>query len=129
MALLTEVIETRTRLMGVLAYDTLTARYGYWNAMWIAKRYDEAAAGFIALLPDIVQGLKDDSSLAASARLSIARALADAGRPAEAEAYARRAMEQYRTLYGPEAPRTVNMQNLMHRIERDLAATTTPERR
>jgi tetratricopeptide (TPR) repeat protein len=116
MELLQEVIATRTRVLGPDAYDTLTSRYAYCNTMWIAKRFDDAAAGFLQLLPDVIRAQKDGSFLAASTRLSIARAYADNGRLADAEPYARKALEQFTALYGPEHARTRNAASVLAKI-------------
>jgi hypothetical protein len=89
--------------------------------MWIAKRHAEAAAGFAELLSDIVASLNDESSLAASARLSIARALVDDGRPQEALPYAERAQRQFTALYGADEGRTINASNTLQRIRRSLS--------
>ncbi len=124
MELLNEVITIRTHVFGPLAHDTLTSRYAFWNAMWASKRYDEAAAGFESLLPDIARGINDDCSLAASTRLSIARAMIDGNHPPEALPYAQRAAEQFKALHGPKDGRTQNAVRTVERIEKAIAQRT-----
>lgn len=123
MELLQEVIETRTRVLGPDAYDTLTSRYAFCNSMWIAKRFDDAAACFLQLLPDVIRSQKDGSFLAASTRLSIARTFADNGRLADAEPYARTALEQFTALYGPDHARTKNAASVLAKIAATEATT------
>jgi tetratricopeptide (TPR) repeat protein len=118
MDLLDEVIKVRTQLLGPLAADTLTSRYAYWNAMWASGRYEDAAAGFQALLPDIGRGISDDCSLAASTRLSIARALIDGNHPQEALPFAQKAAEQFLAIHGAADGRTQNAVNTVERIKR-----------
>ena len=100
------VVEQRTKLLGADSADTLTARYGYWNAIWKAKRYDEAAAGFAELLPVVAAAMGDAHWLAGQSEASLARALADAGRLEEALAHADHAAATLLTALGSEHSRT-----------------------
>jgi eukaryotic-like serine/threonine-protein kinase len=111
------VVKARVKVMGPDAEATLTARYGYWNALWHGKRFDEAAAGYQALLPDIERALGEKHWLATQTRSALARALCNAGRLGEALPYAQRATEEFMALYGPDHPRTKNAAGLLGEIE------------
>jgi serine/threonine protein kinase len=108
MALLDDVVTVRARTLGPAAWDTLTARYAYWNAMYKAKRFGEAVDGYVAFLPDVAAGLGDEHWLMAQSRAALALALLDAGRLDEALPHAERAAAQFTSLYGPEHARTKN---------------------
>jgi tetratricopeptide (TPR) repeat protein len=110
------VIERRTALLGSTAASTLTARYGYWNAMWKARRFDEASAGFAELLTDVNVGLGEDHWLSAQTSMSLARALLDAGRVNEALPYAERAHARLLALFGADHPRTITAKQVMDDI-------------
>lgn len=115
-----EIAEVRSRVLGPDAFDTFTAHYGRWNCLWIGKRFDEAAAGFAALLPRIEQALGEGHWLAVQTRVALARSLADGGREAEARPYAARAAAEFLRLYGPEHPRTRTAVTLAERLSADI---------
>ncbi len=126
MKLLDEVIAVRTRTLGPTAWDTLTARYAYWNAMHKATRFGEAADGYIAFLPEASAGLGDQHWFAAQTRAALALALLHADRLDEALPHAERAVAQLTTLYSLEHARTKNaavtLQTIRTRLARESAA-------
>ena len=111
-----KVVKARTRLIGPDAAGTLTARYGYWDSLRIAKRFDDAAAGLSGLLADISRALGDKHWLATQTRATLARTLFDGGHAAEALPYAREAAAQFEALYGPDHARTRNTTVLRDQI-------------
>jgi eukaryotic-like serine/threonine-protein kinase len=115
-----EVIAARIRLMGADSHDTMSARYGYWNCLWIGKRFDEAAAGYKALLPDVARARGETNWLTIQTRSSLARALNDGGHPEDALPYAEQAASQFLSLNGADHPRTKNAQGLLADIRRKL---------
>jgi len=115
------VVSERTFLIGANAFDTLTSRYGYWNCMWMAGHFDEAAEGYTQLLADTLTALADDHWFTVQTRASLARALHDAGRSEEALPLAEHALEQFTKLYGPEHNRTQSTKNTLELIKRKLA--------
>jgi serine/threonine protein kinase/tetratricopeptide (TPR) repeat protein len=114
------VIKERTLLFGAAAQDTLTARFGYWSCLWKAKRFDEAAAGFAELLPDSLTTLGEAHWFTAQTRASLARALLDAGNPADALPLAEQAEAQFMQLYGAEHNRTKSTANTLALIRKRL---------
>jgi serine/threonine protein kinase len=107
------VIDGQTATFGERALDTLTTRHGYWSAVRKAGRGAEAAGGFEHLLADVTEALGADHSLAAQTEISLAYALSDAQRPAEARLHARAALERLTEAYGPDHPRTARARELV----------------
>jgi tetratricopeptide (TPR) repeat protein len=124
MKLLEHVIGVQTRLRGPQAFDTLTARFGYWSAMFKARRFDEAAAGYAALLPEAETALKSDHWFVAQTRAVLALALLEADRPQEALPHAEKATAQFTALYGPNHERTVNAALTLKRTRTKLSEIT-----
>jgi tetratricopeptide (TPR) repeat protein len=118
-----DIVEIRTRLQGPDAFDTLVARYGYWNSVWKAKRLADSSAGFTALLGDIARVLGQEHWLTAQTRVSLARSLLDEGKAAEALPLAESAAAQFLKLYGAEHARTATAQDLVKSINQKLAAS------
>ncbi len=116
LVLFAQLVAQRTQQVGALALDTLTTRYGYWNAMWKSGRSDEAAAGFTTLLDDITSALGPDHPLAAQTESALARALLDAGRPQEALPHAERAALRLSALFGPDHVRTRTARQMLATI-------------
>jgi len=118
-----DVIKARTRVMGPDSYDAMSARYGYWNCLWIGKRFDEAAAGYKALLPEVSRALGDTNWLTIQTRSSLARALVDGGKPEEALPYAELAATQFLALHGPDHPRTKNTTLMLNAIRAKIGTS------
>jgi len=120
-----ETIAAQTELFGATAPDTLTSRYGYCNALWQGKRFDESVAAYAALLPDAVATHSEKHWLTAQIHSSLARALVDAGRPpAEALPHAERAVEQFQLVFSdPNHSRTRSAMDLLEKIRKKLAET------
>jgi serine/threonine protein kinase len=115
------IATARTKTLGPTAFDTLTARYGYFDALRIAGRYDEAAAGLSPLIGDIGRALSEQHWLAAQTRATLARTLFDSGKAQEALPYAQAAADQFLKLYGPDHGRTRNTTELLNSIKARLA--------
>jgi tetratricopeptide (TPR) repeat protein len=113
---LARVVEVRTRTLGADAHDTLTGRYAYWNALWKAGRFTDAAAGLTALLADVDRALGERHWLAAATRTMLARVLVDGGQPQQALPYATQAAAQFAALYGPDHPRAKTAIELTQQI-------------
>jgi serine/threonine protein kinase len=117
-ALYDSVVKARTRLMGPDAYDTLVARYGYWDSYWHAKKYDEATEGLTILLADMERALKNENHwLAIQTRALLAHVLSDGGHPDRAFPYAKQATEEFTALYGPDHARTRNIAALLKTLQ------------
>lgn len=116
-----DVIQARTRILGPDSHDTMSARFGYWNALWIAKKFDDAASGYAALLPECARALGDKHWLTIQTRASLARTLHDGGRTEEALPYAQQAAAEFLALYGPDHPRTRTSTMMLADIEKKLA--------
>jgi eukaryotic-like serine/threonine-protein kinase len=125
--LLAGVIEVRTRLLGTNAYTTLTSRFAYWNAMWHGRRFDEAAEGYLAFLPDAAGALGEDHWFVVQTRAALALALLDAGRVPEALPYAEQAAAQFTALYGADHARTRNAVGTLKTIKERLAEAAPAE--
>ncbi len=116
-----EVIAARTRIMGPDSHDTMSARYGYWNCIWIGKHFDQAADGYKAMLPEISRALGDSYWLTIQTRSSLAKALYDGGHFAQALPYAEEAAAQFLAAHGPDHPRTKNTTLLLNDIKKKLS--------
>jgi hypothetical protein len=114
------IAQARAKAGGADSYDCFVARYGHWDALWIAKRFDEAAAGYRALLPDIERSLGEKHWLATQTRVSLARTLLDGGHAEEASPLAARGRDEFLVLYGPEHARTKTAAALVRQIEEAL---------
>jgi serine/threonine protein kinase len=106
------VADERTKQLGPDSADTLTARYGYWNAIWKARRYDEAIDGFAQLFADVASAMGETHWLTGQTEASLARALADGGRTEEALRHAEHAAATLLTALGPEHSRTTTTKKL-----------------
>jgi tetratricopeptide (TPR) repeat protein len=111
------LIDARTRQLGPDALGTLTARYGYWDCLWLAREFDEAAEGYTALLPDMVRALGETHWLTIQTRASLAHALRDGGHPDQALLWAKLAAEQFEALYGRSHARTINAVELFNQLK------------
>jgi hypothetical protein len=120
LALADRVVKARTRILGPDAQDTLLGRFGYYDCLWIAKRYDEAAEGFRALLADTRRVLGDKHTLTIETKAILARTLADGGHEAQALPYARESTRDFTALYGEKHQRTVNAAAELKKIEQSL---------
>lgn len=99
-------IKSWTKLVGPDAIETLTARYGYWNCIWIGKRPADAAAGYAQLAADTQRALGEKHWMAIQTQVARARALLDAGRADEALPIAQDAADRFTAIYGPDHGRT-----------------------
>jgi len=110
------VIAGREALMGPHAQDTLTSRHGLNSTLWKAGRHDEAASGFAQLLTDIRAAFAEGHPLEAQTEASLARALADAGRTAEARPHAERAVQELTRWFGDSHFRVRTAQELLETL-------------
>jgi len=125
LSLYQEIIATQTALIGAAAPDTLTSRYGYCNALWQAKRFEDAVNAYTALLPDSVATHSEKHWLTAQIHVSLARALLDAGRPAEALPHAEQGLTQFRAVFDdPNHTRTRSAIELEAKLRENLAENT-----
>jgi serine/threonine protein kinase len=116
------IVKARTRILGPDAQATLVGRYGYYNATWIAKHHDDAAAGFAPLLADMARVLGPKHWLTIQTKAHLALALADGGHDTEALPYAKEATAEFTALYGDKHERTVNAAAELTKIEARIAA-------
>lgn len=116
-----EVVKVQASLFGADALSTLTARYGRWNALRLAGRPSEAAAGFGTLLEDMTRALGDPHWLTNQTRVTLARVLLDSGRAGEAMVHAERGLEHFLALYGPEHSRAQTASQLVDEIRVSLS--------
>lgn len=117
-ALYEEVLKARIKVMGPDSMDTLVARYGYWDSVWHAKKFAEAAEGLKAMAPDIDRALGEKHWLAIQTHALLAHALHDAGRSEEARPEAEMATRKFTALYGADHPRTKNIAALLATLTR-----------
>jgi eukaryotic-like serine/threonine-protein kinase len=110
------VYRARVELLGPDAYDTLVARYGYANSLFLAKRFPDAASVQEPLLADMARAMGDDHWLTVQTRAALARTLVDGGHAQQALPHARRATEQFTALYGPDHMRTKNARATLEQI-------------
>jgi hypothetical protein len=122
------VVDAWTRTIGADAVDTLTARYGYWNSVRRAKRYDDAAEGYRSLLADTARVLGGEHRLTVRTEDALARVLVEAGRPEEAEPHARRVLAWYRAQLGEAHTQTRLTEELVREVERLLAERSRGDR-
>lgn len=120
--LLEHVIKVRTRMLGPRAFDTLTARYAYWNALFKGKRFNDCAEGYLAMLPDAVTTLGESHWFVVQTRAALALALLDADRLAEALPHAEKAVAQFTALYGSKHERTINAAKTLSQVRAGLAS-------
>lgn len=121
--LLDHVIKVRTRTLGPGAFDTLAARYAYWNALYKGRRFNECAEGYTAFLPDAATALGDGHWFVVQTRAALALALLDANRAQEGLPLAERAVEQFTALYGPNHDRTKGAAKTLGQIKSRLATS------
>jgi len=124
-----EVVNARTRILGPDASDTISARYGYWNALWHGKKFEQAASGLRLLLDDAARALGDDHGLTIQTRVMLAHALLNAGRPLDAMPLAQRATQQLLAIHGPDDKRTTAAAQLIRDIEAVLLDGTLKQNR
>lgn len=122
--LIRDVLDSRLRTLGPAAYETLLARYAMWNIHYKSKHYRQAVDGFLELLPDIAAAMGDNHWVTVQTRASLALALHDDGRSAEALPHAQRAVDQFNSLYGPDHSRTVGTLSTLNAINARLADST-----
>lgn len=115
-----EIVKVQESVFGADALSTLTARYGRWNALRLADRPAEAAAGFAGLLVDMARVLGDAHWLTNQTRVTLARVLLDSGRAGEAIGHAERGLEHLLALYGPEHSRAQTASQLVEEIRLSL---------
>jgi len=114
------IVKERVFLVGKTAHDTLTARFGYFNCLWMAGRFEEAVAGFTELLADSVPAMGDANWFTVQVRASLARALLDADRAHEALPLAELAVSQFMAQFGSEHNRTKSAANTLAAVRRSL---------
>ncbi|MCE9592998.1 MAG: serine/threonine-protein kinase [Planctomycetes bacterium] len=110
------VITAREALNGPRAFETLNARHGYWSSRRKAGAHAEAVEGFLQLSSDVRDALGAEHSLAEQCELSLARALVDADRAADALPHAEWARERMLARYGAEHPRTKTATELVEAL-------------
>jgi len=115
-----EIVARRTATLGGGALDTLVARHGASEALRLACRLDQAVASLEALQGDVDASLGAEHVLSAQTSASLARALLDAGRAAEALAWAERAETRLRELFGADHFRTRTARELIDRVRSEV---------
>ena len=100
------VIQVRTRLVGALAYDTMTARYGRANALLLARRPAEAIDPLRGLQADVTAGLGGEHWLLGQVLLALATAYRDLDRLPEALEAGRDAAGLLERTLGADHPRS-----------------------
>jgi non-specific serine/threonine protein kinase/serine/threonine-protein kinase len=117
-----QILAARTATLGPAAPDTLLARHGYWEAVREDCRPDEAAVGFAELASDVDRFLGADHLLSAQTEASLARALYESGRGAEALEPAELAAAKLEIALGPDHFRTRGARALVDRIRKGAPA-------
>ena len=110
------VLAARTAALGPEAPDSLLARHGYWEAVRQDCRPGEAAEGFADLASDVDRWLGPDHLLSAQTEASLARALFECGRRAEAIEPAELAAAKLEIALGKDHFRTRGARALLDRI-------------
>ena len=114
------VVQARTKSVGASASDTLAARYGYFNALRIAKQWDRAVPGFAALYSDASRSLGDEHWLTLQTRATYARTLYESGKAEEALPIAEEAAARFLASQGAENDRTKGTIGLVDLIKASL---------
>lgn len=113
-----DIANKRAEAFGPDAADTLTARYGYCNALRLMRRFEEAGEAFEQLHRDITRALGPEHWLAAQTEASLARCLLDSGRTDEALPLARNAEAALARVFGMDHHRTRSATEIITEIER-----------
>jgi non-specific serine/threonine protein kinase/serine/threonine-protein kinase len=124
--LYTAVIQNLARIMGPESRPVMSARHMRANALWIGRKFDDAAREFSTLLPEIARALGEEDWLTIQTRSSLARTLFDAGKFTEALPFAEQAAREFHDTLGEAHPRTRNTKILLEDIRKRLTALGEP---
>ncbi|MBX3375800.1 MAG: serine/threonine protein kinase [Phycisphaeraceae bacterium] len=118
-----EVVQHLSRIMGPSSLPVMRARHMHANALWIGRRFEQAAAEFTTLLPEIREALGAENYLTIQTRASLARVLFDAGQFEQALPHIEQAAAEFVATLGESHPRTQTAQQLLRNTRMRLEAS------